>query len=90
MQIVLRLRILTQTPFILHLSQRDIIIAMTLLHGTMTGVEVDVLRLPLRKKLITISDLPGHMKEKTSKIVKQFFLRQVCTQSWEGRVRRIG
>jgi hypothetical protein len=30
------------------------------------------------------------MKEKTSKIVKQFFLRQVCTQSWEGRVRRIG
>jgi hypothetical protein len=30
----------------LHLSPKDIIIAMTLLHGTMTGAEVDALRLP--------------------------------------------
>jgi hypothetical protein len=45
----------------LHLSSRDIIIAMTLLHGTMMGAEVDALRLPLRKKLTSISDLPGHI-----------------------------
>jgi hypothetical protein len=45
----------------LHLSLRDIIIAMKLLHGTMTGAEVDALRLPLRKKLTAISDLPGHI-----------------------------
>jgi hypothetical protein len=45
----------------LHLSLQDIIIAMTLLHGTMTGAEVDALRLPLRKKLSAISDLPGHI-----------------------------
>ncbi len=44
----------------LHLSPRDIILAMTLLHGTMTGAEVDTLRLPLRKKLTAISDL-GHI-----------------------------
>jgi hypothetical protein len=43
----------------LHLSPRDIIIAMTVvLHGEMTGAEVDALRLPLRKKLTAISDLP--------------------------------
>ncbi len=35
----------------LHLSPRDIINAMTALHGTMTGAEVDALRLPLKKKL---------------------------------------
>jgi hypothetical protein len=34
---------------------------MTVLHGEMTGAEVDVLRLPLRKKLTAISDLPGHI-----------------------------
>jgi hypothetical protein len=45
----------------LHLFPRDIIVAMTLLHGTMTGAEVDALRLPLRKKLAAISDLPGHI-----------------------------
>jgi hypothetical protein len=46
----------------LHLSPRDItIIAMTLLHGTMTGAEVDALRQPLKKKLSTVSDLPSHI-----------------------------
>ncbi len=45
----------------LHLSPRDIVIAITVLHGTMTGAEVDALRLPLRKKLTAISDLPGHI-----------------------------
>jgi hypothetical protein len=44
----------------LHLSPRDIII-MTVLHGTMTSAEVDALRLPLRKQLAAISDLPGHI-----------------------------
>ncbi len=44
-----------------HLSPRDIIIAMTLLHGTMTDAEVDTLRLLLRKKLTAIFDLPGHI-----------------------------
>ncbi len=39
----------------LHLSPRDIIIAMTALHGVMTGAEVDALRLPLRKKLTAIA-----------------------------------
>ena len=58
MQIAWPLRIRTQT---LHLSPRDIIIAMTLLHGTMTGAEVDALRLPLRKKLTAIADLPSHI-----------------------------
>ena len=45
----------------LHLSPRDIIIAMTVLHGEMTGAEVDALRLPLRKKLTAIADLPSHI-----------------------------
>ncbi len=45
----------------LHLSPRDLITAMTVLHGEMTGAEVDALRLPLRKKLTAISDLPGHI-----------------------------
>ena len=45
----------------LHLTPRAIIIAMTLLHGTMTGAEVDALRIPLKKKLTAISDLPGHI-----------------------------
>ncbi len=45
----------------LHLSPRDIIIAMTVFHGTMTGAEVDALRQPLRKNLTAISDLPGHI-----------------------------
>ena len=34
---------------------------MTALHGTMTGAEVDALRLPLKKKLSAIADLPAHI-----------------------------
>ncbi len=45
----------------LHLSPRDIIIEMTVLHGTMTGAEVDALRQPLKKKLSVVSDLPSHI-----------------------------
>ncbi len=45
----------------LHLSPRDIIIAMTGIHGTMTGAKVDALRLPLKKKLSAVSDLPAHI-----------------------------
>jgi hypothetical protein len=41
----------------LHLSPRDIINAMTALHGTMTGAEVDALRLPLKKKLAALTFL---------------------------------
>jgi hypothetical protein len=54
-----RLAIADPTTDTLHLSPRDIIIAMMVLHGEMTGAEVDALRLPLRKKLTAISDLPG-------------------------------
>jgi hypothetical protein len=45
----------------LHLSPRNIIVAMTLLHGKMTGAEVNALHQSLRKKLTAISDLPGHI-----------------------------
>ncbi len=45
----------------LRLSPRDIIIAMTFLHGTMTGAEVDALRQPLKKTLSAVSDLPSHI-----------------------------
>ncbi len=45
----------------LHLSPREIINAMTALHGTMTGAEVDALRLPLKKKLAALADLPAHI-----------------------------
>jgi hypothetical protein len=34
-----------------NLTPRDIINTMTALHGTVTGVGVDLLRLPLKKKL---------------------------------------
>jgi hypothetical protein len=34
---------------------------MTALHGTMTGPEVDALRLPLKKKLSAIADLLAHI-----------------------------
>ena len=40
----------------LNLTPRDIITAMTLLHGTVTGAEVDLLRLPLKKKLSSLAD----------------------------------
>ncbi len=56
-----RLAITDPDTDILHLSPRDIIIAMTALYETMRGAEVDALCLPLRKKLTTISDLPGHI-----------------------------
>ncbi len=56
-----RLAIADPATDTLHLSPRDIIVAMTVLHGEMTGAEVDALRLPLRKKLTAISDLPGHI-----------------------------
>jgi hypothetical protein len=34
---------------------------MTALHGTMTGAEVDALRLPLKKKLTALVNLPAHI-----------------------------
>ncbi len=34
---------------------------MTLLHGTMAGAEIDALRLSLKKKLISFSELPSHI-----------------------------
>jgi hypothetical protein len=45
----------------LHLSPRDIINAMTALHRTMTGAELDALRLPLKKNLAALADLPVHI-----------------------------
>jgi hypothetical protein len=45
----------------LHLSPRDILNAMTVLNGTMTGADVDALRLPLKKKLSSVSDLLAHI-----------------------------
>jgi hypothetical protein len=45
----------------LHLSPRDIINAVNVLHGTMTDAEVDALRLPLKKKLSSVSDRPAHI-----------------------------
>jgi hypothetical protein len=33
---------------------------MTVLHWALTGVEVDALRLPLKKKLSALADLPVH------------------------------
>jgi hypothetical protein len=34
---------------------------MTVLHGAVTGVEVDALRLPLKKKMTALADLPAHI-----------------------------
>ncbi len=45
----------------IHLTPRGIIVAMTALHGVMTGAEVDALRLPLKKQLSAVSDLPSHV-----------------------------
>ncbi len=45
----------------LYLSSRDIINAMTALHGAVTGVEVDALCLPLKQKLTALADLPAHI-----------------------------
>jgi hypothetical protein len=46
-----RLAIADPVTDTLNLTPRDIITAMTRLHGTVTGAEVDLLRLPLKKKL---------------------------------------
>ncbi len=44
------------------LDPRDIINAMTALHGALMVAEVDALRLPLKKKLSALADLaPAHM-----------------------------
>jgi hypothetical protein len=45
----------------LHLTPRGVIIAMTALHGVMTGSEIDALRQPLKKKPSAVSDLPSHI-----------------------------
>jgi hypothetical protein len=45
----------------LHLFPQDIIIAMNGLYRAIAGVEVDALRLPLKKKLSAISELPAHI-----------------------------
>jgi hypothetical protein len=45
----------------LHLSPRDIINDMTVLHGAITGAEVDALHLPLKKKLTAVSEHPAHI-----------------------------
>jgi hypothetical protein len=34
---------------------------MTVLHGTMTGADVDTLRQPLKQKLSAVSDLSSHI-----------------------------
>jgi hypothetical protein len=51
----------------LHLSPRDVINAMTALQGTVTGAEVDALRLPLKKKLSSLADLPEHIARHVSR-----------------------
>ncbi len=45
----------------LHGTPRGIINAMTALHGTMAGAEVDAGRLPVKKKLSALADLPAHI-----------------------------
>jgi hypothetical protein len=45
----------------LHLCPRGIINAMAALHRALTGVEVDTLRLPLKKMLSALDDLPAHI-----------------------------
>jgi hypothetical protein len=45
----------------LHLTPRGVIVATTVLHGTMADAKVDALRLPLKKKLSAVSDLPAHI-----------------------------
>jgi hypothetical protein len=56
-------RLAISDPFTdtLHLTPRGVIVAMTVLRGTMTGAEVDALRLLLKKKLSAVSDLPAHI-----------------------------
>jgi hypothetical protein len=45
----------------LHLTPRAVIVAMTALHAVMTGAEADTFRLPLKKKLSAVSDLPSRI-----------------------------
>jgi hypothetical protein len=56
-----RLAIADPVTDTLDLTPRAIITAMTALHGTVTDAEVDLLRLPLKKKLSSLADLPAHI-----------------------------
>ncbi len=56
-----RLAIADPVTDTLNLNPRDIITAMTLLHGAVNGAKVDLLRLPLKKKLSSLADLPAHI-----------------------------
>jgi hypothetical protein len=60
-----RLAIANPVTDTLNLTPRDIITAMTLLHRTVTGAKVDLLRLPLKKKLSSLAGgnllLPAHI-----------------------------
>ncbi len=56
-----RLAILDPDTNTLHLFPRDIINAMTALHGTMMGSDVDALRLSLKKKLSALANLPAQI-----------------------------
>jgi hypothetical protein len=57
----IRLAIADPVTDTLNLTPRAIITAMTALHGTVTGAEVDLLRLPLKKKLSSLADVPVHI-----------------------------
>jgi hypothetical protein len=56
-----RLAIADPVTDTLDLTPRAIINSMTALHGTVTGAEVYLLRLPLNKKLSSLADLPAHI-----------------------------
>ena len=56
-----RLTIADPVTDTLNLTPRDIINAMTVFHGAVTGVEVDALRRPLKKKMTALADLPAHI-----------------------------
>jgi hypothetical protein len=56
-----RLAIAVPVTDTLNLTPRAIINAMTTLHGTVTGAEVDLLRLPLKKTNSSLVDLPAHI-----------------------------
>ncbi len=56
-----RLAIADPVTDTLNLTPRVIITVMTLLHGTVTGAEVNLLRLPLKKKLSSLIDLPAQI-----------------------------
>ena len=45
----------------LHLTPRGVIVAMTVLHGTMTGAEVDALRLILPAHIVTFRGALAHL-----------------------------